>query len=539
MKKFNSSDNLPQFPSFLQGFNRRWFANNCNVVYLCYTAEGVINALEEAINLYDGAVKVKSGGHCYENFVFSEDAKAIIDVTGLDEAGHDEVRGYYLGSGGNNWGAFKALFRDFGKVLPAGSCYSVGLGGHICGGGYGLLSRLNGLTIDWLTGVDIVVKPDKDQPARLIHVSKESKGAEQRLFWAQLGGGGGNFGVITRYYFKELPDSPKSAFITTYAFEWDQLTPKILFKLLEWYRVFSEDQHNWNQFGLFKLNHSANDEIHLIIQTALHTESEDYLNEMRALIKKQSDELNAICPHRAPQAPIVGHSSHFSPSMTVNTVKYTYYEATQTLNGSGPNQRGKYKSAYMRKGFTMDNAAAIYHALKTVPPGIDPADMKQSLLQVDSYGGKINLVDPTATAIAQRNSILKLQYQTYWTYAENDDAYLGWIRDFYGAVYVNTGGTPNPALDPTDNVDGCYYNYPDVDLNKLVGDEGALRLYFLHNLEGLIEVKNTWDPNNYFNHAQSIPVTTGKTSPIGSIGNLSFIDRLITFFKKISRWFQK
>ena len=84
MKKFNVDDGAPQFPSFLQGFNKRWYANNCVVVYVCYTDCGVQEALEEAISLYGDEVKVKSGGHCYEDFVFGPDTKAIIDVTGLE-----------------------------------------------------------------------------------------------------------------------------------------------------------------------------------------------------------------------------------------------------------------------------------------------------------------------------------------------------------------------------------------------------------------------------------------------------------------------
>lgn len=505
MKHFEVNDKTPQFPSFLQGFNRRWFANNCKVVYLCHTTEGVQNALEEAINLYGKDVKIKCGGHCYENFVFSEDTKAIIDVTGLDDVGHDKDRGYYLGAGGSNWAAFKSLFRDYGKVLPSGSCYSVGLGGHICGGGYGLLSRLNGLTVDWLTGVELVVKDHADKSAHAIFVSNNSKGEEKDLFWAQCSGGGGNFGVITRYYFKKLPDSPNNAFITTYAFDWNDLTVDRLYNLLDWYKRFAEDNSNWNQFGLFKLNHEVNGEIHLIIQTAVH-DGNASLEANKVLIKKQSETLKKLCPHRCPKSPIIGHGGHFKPDMTTNTVKYTYYEATQYLNGSGPNQRGKYKSAYMRKGFTKDDVNAIFDHLKKIPAGLTKSDMMQSLVQVDSYGGKVNTVRSKDTAIAQRDSIFKLQYQTYWTYEKEDSKFLGWIRDFYGAVYRKTKGTPNPKLDPTNNVDGCYYNYPDSDLNDLVGREGAMELYFLENLERLKSVKRRWDPNNYFNNAQSIPL---------------------------------
>ena len=96
MREFNVAGNYPQFPSFLQGFNRRWFASNCEVVYLCESTEDVEVALETAINLYGGNVKIKSGGHCYENFVFNEQTKAIIDITSLNEVGYDPQRGYWF-----------------------------------------------------------------------------------------------------------------------------------------------------------------------------------------------------------------------------------------------------------------------------------------------------------------------------------------------------------------------------------------------------------------------------------------------------------
>ncbi len=497
------NDQTTQIPSFLQGFNRRWFANNCEAIYLCYTAQGAAEALEDAINLYGHNVKIKCGGHCYENFVFNKNTKAIIDVEPMGEAGHDPQKGYYLGSGGTNWSAFKILFRDYGKVLPAGSCYSVGLGGHICGGGYGLLSRLNGLTTDWLTGVDIVVKDKANLPARLVHVSKESSGSEGDLYWAQRGGGGGNFGVITRYYFRELPDAPQRALITTIAFDWKDLNIDNLSKLLNWYALFASSSDNWNQFGLFKIMHSSNGEIQLIIQTAL-TNDLTMKDIREAVVTPQLDELHRICLHRVAQTPIIGYGRiHIHPS-SAPTVDYTFYEAVQILNGSGANQRGKYKSAYMRKGFPLSQVEAIYNNLKRIPDGLKAADMKQSLLQVDSYGGFINTIPSDATAIAQRDSIFKLQYQTYWTYKKNDDAHLEWIRQFYSEMYASLGNVPDPTQDPTNNVDGCYYNYCDSDLNDILGRDGALRLYFLNNLDRLRQVKRQWDPNNYFNSAQSI-----------------------------------
>ena len=507
--KFTTSSNDSRFPSFLRGFNMRWLANNCEAVYTCYNTKGTVAALEDAIQHYGKNVKIKSGGHCYEDFVFSGDTKAIIDVTPMNETGFNPVRGYFLGSGGTNWSAFKALFRDYGKVLPAGSCYSVGLGGHICGGGYGVLSRLNGLTVDWLTGVEVVVKEGSDKPARAIYVSNDAATAQKRdLFWAHCGGGGGNFGVITKYYFKALPDAPKQAFVTGVVYQWTQLNDDktLLGRLLNWYALFAARTDNWRQFGLFHLKHEASGSIQLTIQTAV-LNGEDAGVIYQNFIQPVLNQLNAIAPYTLIEKNASGQIANLYLNRK-DTNLYTIYEAVQLLNGSGSNQRGKYKSAYMRKGFPPEQVQAIMTALTTIPVGLEKSDMQQTLLQVDSYGGMINTVSSEATAVPQRSSILKLQFQTYWQSADQDKLHLEWISGFYENMYAKYGGTPDPDKDRHDNnVDGCYYNYPDADLNGTENNKDlALHLYFLKNLPRLKRIKKRWDPENYFNNAQSIPV---------------------------------
>ena len=163
----------------------------------------------------------------------------------------------------------------------------------------------------------------------------------------------------------------------------------------------------------------------------------------------------------------------------------------------------------MRKGFSHDQVKTIYKYLTMdVPQAID---ISQSLLQVDSYGGQINAIEPGSTAVWQRSSILKLQYQTYWNDQEdgpsaNGDAHIDWIRRFYEEMYAVSGGVPDPSLDPSDNFDGCYINYPDVDLNNYGGLRKALSLYYGGNLPRLMQAKRIWDPHNYFQHSQSIPL---------------------------------
>ena len=121
-------DPARKFPSLSMGFNVRWKAKNCERIYLTNTPQGVCLALDQATTLYGpGKTKIISGGHCYENFVFNDNTHAVLNVSPLTEWGWDETRqAYFLSSGDTNWEAFKKLFFHLGKVLPGGSCYSVG-----------------------------------------------------------------------------------------------------------------------------------------------------------------------------------------------------------------------------------------------------------------------------------------------------------------------------------------------------------------------------------------------------------------------------
>ena len=74
----------------------------------------------------------------------------------LNNIGREPEGGaYYIEAGATIGDIYRGLHWRFGRTLPAGSCYSVGAGGHISGGGYGLLSRRFGLTVDWLSGVRV------------------------------------------------------------------------------------------------------------------------------------------------------------------------------------------------------------------------------------------------------------------------------------------------------------------------------------------------------------------------------------------------
>src|SRR2546429_9490628 len=80
-----------------------------------------------------------------------------------------------------------------GLATGFGDTGSVGIGGITLGGGVGYLVRKHGLTIDDLLAADVVTAD-----GQLLRVDADNN---SDLFWA-IRGGGGNFGVVTRFLFR-------------------------------------------------------------------------------------------------------------------------------------------------------------------------------------------------------------------------------------------------------------------------------------------------------------------------------------------------
>lgn len=142
-------------------------------------------------------ISVKSRGHSFEGFSLN-DGGLVIELSRL--AGPVLAPGDRFHAGpGMTLGDVYGFLLPKGRLLPAGSCSGVGLGGLTLGGGYGLFSREFGLTCDHLERVRLVtgqgqVVDSADDPD---------------LLWACKGGGNGNFGAITAMEFRTVPAPPQ------------------------------------------------------------------------------------------------------------------------------------------------------------------------------------------------------------------------------------------------------------------------------------------------------------------------------------------
>jgi hypothetical protein len=245
--------------------------------------------------------------------------------------------------------------------------------------------------------------------------------------------------------------------------------------------------HYSSLFAILHLTRKAAEQVTLTVQNAGSDRGplDDFLAAMQTGLDQNRVRIVA------PRVPV---GWHHLVARTTDARKMPWLEATQTLNGSGANQRGKYKSAYMKKGFPESQYETIWKWL-TIENDQYPAN-SQALLQVDSYGCQVNAVAPEATAVPQRSSILKLQYQTYWTEPSQDQVNLNWINDFYHEMYGDRGPWPDETFD------GCYVNYCDSDLRDW------RYLYYKDNYSRLQRVKWEWDRLNVFHHGQSIELLT-------------------------------
>lgn len=490
----------PRYEALRRGFNLRWVGDPDSIA-LPGSADQVREIVQSAVDS-GRRITVRSGGHCYEDFAVGNEDGVIVDMAAMNGAYFDEDRGAYcVESGATLWNVIWTFYKLYDRALPTGSCYSVGAGGHISGGGYGLLARKYGLIIDWLTAVEIVTV-DSDRRAQVTIAEKD--GAAANLFWACQGGGGGNYGIITRFWFKDIPPAPAEAHLVNLAWDWDGMTPEEFAEIVRRYGNFFK----WNSApgghydGLFALLHLTHRTAGgQIVLTAQYVDGDPWpLTEFTTWMTAEG--VRAPVGQRAPVA------LNFFPHPTTSPQCLPWLYATQSLDGSGPNRRGKYKSAYMNEPFPEDQIGTMWRFLT------DGLNNGQALVQVDSYGGAVNALASDATAIPQRSSIMKLQYQAYWTDPADGDSNLAWIRGLYDAMYGAAGPVPDGVMD------GCYVNYPDVDLPDWQ------YLYYQGNYPRLQQVKAEWDPLDIFNHAQSVelpplPARDGRRQFTGGRGRLA------------------
>jgi FAD/FMN-containing dehydrogenase len=483
-------------------FNKRFRAQPDYVRVVHSTAQA-ISAVQDAVN-DRRRVAVTSGGHCLEGFVSDPDVRVLIDISSMKRIYYDAARSAIAVEAGATVGeTFKALFEEWGTLIPLGEYPAIGIGGHVLGGAFGFLCRQFGLAADYLYAVDVVTV-DGSGRANSVIATREIADPHRELWWAHTGGGGGNFGVVTRYWFRSagapgddpptlLPRAPES--ITTFKAEWNwsDIDRPSFSRLLRNHGTWSEqnsaaDSPNASLWTLLELHRAQFGKILVrgvsVAGDGAEQQARVYLASLaEGILSTQGVELARM-----------------------SWLEFALNPFPDLFAAPAGGVRVKVKDALLK---TRLNDRQIDVAYDYLTRG--DYDVMGGMLGLATYGGRVNIVAPDATASAQRNTILDLACTTGWLDPKQDAENLEWVRAFYRDVFAETGGVPVPG----DACDGALINHPDVDLADPTwnrSDAPWHTIYYQANYPRLQRIKAQWDPRNVFRHALSVRADLGTTA---------------------------
>ena len=384
-------------------------------------------------------IAVRSGGHSI--YAVSEGG-IVLDLSNMKDLQIDVEGRTAWAETGLTAGEFTNAVGAHGLATGFGDTASVGIGGITLGGGVGYLVRKYGLTIDDLLAAEIVTADGE-----LLRVDAANY---PDLFWA-IRGGGGNFGVVTRFQYR--------------LHEVDQFVGGFLF-LPATHEVI---------YSFMAEAEAAPEELSTIanVMTAppMPFLPEEYHGKpiVMAIMAYAGDTEageRAMAPFRALATPIA------------DMVRPMTYPEIYP-----PDMEDYRPTAASR---TMFVEAIDHDAVDTIIERLQSSTAMLTAAQLRVLGGAMARVPNDATAFAHRGRKIMVNVAALYEKPEDAANYEEWIADF--AAELNKGDTSG------------YVNF--------LNDEGRERIraaYPGSTWDRLKAVKRRYDPANLFRLNQNIP----------------------------------
>ncbi|MDT8839117.1 FAD-binding oxidoreductase [Paraburkholderia fungorum] len=388
---------------------------------------------------------VHSGGHNIAGTALCDDG-LVIDLSPMKSVQIDPVAKRAYVEPGATLRDFDHEAQAFGLATPLGINSTTGVAGLTLGGGFGWLSRRYGMTVDNLISADVVTADGE-----LRHASADSN---EDLFWA-IRGGGGNFGVVTRFEFALHPVGP------------------LVYGGLV---VLPLDQ------------------------------AKSALQQYRAAAEQMPDELSVWAVLRlAPPLPFLPPEAHGKP-VIVFAMCYTGPvengpSVVENVRGFGTpvgEHLGPMPYAMWQQAFDplLTPGARNYwksHNLDGIPDGLVDALLEaigtlpspQCEIFFGQIGAQTSRVPVEATAYSSRDTQYAMNVHGRWDNASDDERCIAWARAFFDAAAPFALGS-------------VYVNFMTQEEGGRVADA------YGPNYERLVAVKHRYDPQNLFRHNQNI-----------------------------------
>jgi FAD/FMN-containing dehydrogenase len=389
---------------------------------------------------------VRGGGHNIGGSALCDDG-LVIDLSAMRSVRVDPARRRAWVEGGATLHDFDHEAQAFGLAVPLGINSTTGVGGLALGGGFGWLSRAMGLTIDHLTGADIV-----SADGQLRHVSASE---EPDLFWA-IRGGGGNFGVVTTFEFALEPVGPEVT-AGLIVFPLDQ-AKTVMTQYRDMVNAMGTDLTVWAVLRQAPPLPFLAPDVHGKHILALAVFSPRPLNEVAGQLDTLRGFGQAVGEHVGPVA-YTAWQQVFDPLLT-------------------PGARNYWKS----HNFSSLSDAAI----DIVVGYAGQLPTPQCEIFLGLLGGKASEPAPESAAYPHRNALFAMNVHTRWEAPADDARCIAWAREFFKASAPYAAGS--------------------VYINFLTQDEGArIKEAYGKNYDRLVEIKTKYDPHNLFRNNQNIP----------------------------------
>jgi len=489
---------LPDDPTYRtvveKRFNKRYRASP-DYVRLVGSTQQVIAAVQDAVREGRRLV-VTSGGHCLEGFVSDPDVRVIIDVSPMKRISFDPaLRAVAVEAGATVGETFRALHDSWGVVVPLGEYPGIGMGGHVVGGAFGFLCRELGLAADYLYAVEVVTVNAESRASSVV-ATREPADPNRDLWWAHTGGGGGNFGIVTRYWFRSpdasgddpamlLPRAPELLMTFQAEWSWSDVDQSTFLRLLQNHGAWCErnsgaDSRNATLFSLLEIHRK---QFGRIIVRGLSTAVAGAERQIGEHLEALHEGIGAPGGRVLERMPWLDFALNPMPELFA-------------MPPGGVSV--KVKDALLRTRFTDRQIGVAYDYLTR-----DDHDIMGGVLGLATYGGRVNAVARDATASVQRSAILDTACNTGWLDPGDAEKNLAWVRAFYRELFADTGGVPVRG----DAYDGSLINHPDTDHANATQNRSGVpwsSLYYGDNYPLLQEIKARWDPRDVFRHALSI-----------------------------------
>ncbi|MFK3711814.1 FAD-binding oxidoreductase [Leclercia adecarboxylata] len=410
----------------------------------CTSTEDVIRAIQfgRTQNLL---ISIRGGGHNIAGNAVCDDG-LMIDLSLMKDVQVDLTTRTASVGPGCTLGDFDQVVQAHGLATPLGINSTTGVAGLTLGGGFGWLSRKYGMTIDNLLSAEVITADGQQLNA------SESENAD--LFWG-LRGGGGNFGVVTRFDFQLHPVGP------------NVLSGLIVFP-------FEQAKSVISQFARFTETMPEELNVWMVTRKAPplpFLPAEVHGREMIAL---------ALCYVGDPEegerliAPLREFGTVLGEHVGVQP--YTaWQQAFDPLLAKGARNYWKSHNFAQISNGVID--AIIEYAARLPSPHCE--------IFIGTIGGQTTRVAPEAMAYSSRDANYVMNVHGRWETAAEDERCIAWAREFFARSQPFASS-------------GAYINF--------LTQEETDRIAFAYGAtwNRLVELKSKYDPTNLFRMNQNI-----------------------------------